>query len=247
MAKQGGMGDHFYVGGVALGGDVQSLSGIHGGPAPWETTDITQSAFSRIGLRRDGGVSGVIYFNTAAGRAHLTLRPLPTTSVNATYGIGQAVGNPAASTVAKQINYDPTEGTDGSLTFGVDWQASDATGLEWGFQGTAGIRTDTAATNGTGVDRGAALASTAFGAAAYLHVFAFTGTSVTVKVQDSADNVSFADVTGLTFTAATAAGFERIATATTATIRRYLRVATTGTFSNAQFMVNMVPYEVAQP
>lgn len=247
MSKQGGMGDHFHVGSVALGGDVQSLSGIHGGPAPWETTDITQGAPSRIGLLRDGGAGGVIYFNPAAGRAHLALRALPTTDVIATYTVGQTLGNPAASTVAKQVNYDGTRGTDGSYTLAVAWQASAGTGLEWGYQGTAGIRTDTTATNGTGVDRTATFASTAFGAAGYLHVMAFTGTSVTIKIQDSADNATFADVTGLTFTSVTAAGSERIATGVTATIRRYLRVATTGTFSNVQFVVNMVPYELAQP
>ncbi len=79
---------------------------------------------------------------------------------------------------------------------------------------------------------------TAWGAQAYLQVTAFTGTSVTVAVQDSADNASFAAVTGLTFTAVTAApATQRLATANTATIRRYLRIVTTGTFSSATFAV----------
>lgn len=79
---------------------------------------------------------------------------------------------------------------------------------------------------------------TAFGAQAYLQVTQFAGTSVTVAVQDSADNASFTAVTGLTFTAVTAApAFQRLATANSATVRRYLRVATSGTFSSATFAV----------
>jgi len=244
MAKQGGMGDHFYVASNALGGDVGSLTNVHGGPNLQDVTDITQSAFSRIGLLRDGGLTGAIWFNPT--RAHLALRTLPTSDQIATYGVGQAVGNPAVSCVAKQINYDGTRGQDGSLTFAVEWQASAGTGLEWGFQATAGIRTDTTATNGASIDRTATYASTAFGLSAYLHVFAFTGTSVTIKIQDSADNSSFADVAGAAFTLVTGATSERITIGTTATVRRYLRVITTGTFSNVQFVVNIVPYEVAQ-
>jgi hypothetical protein len=57
-------------------------------------------------------------------------------------------------------------------------------------------------------------------------------------VQDSADNASFTTITGLTFTAVTAApAWQRLATANNATVRRYLRVITTGTFNPATFAV----------
>ena len=36
-----------------------------------------------------------------------------------------------------------------------------------------------------------------FGVQAYLQVFSFTGTDVTITIQDSADNSSFANITGL--------------------------------------------------
>lgn len=79
---------------------------------------------------------------------------------------------------------------------------------------------------------------TAFGAQAYLQVTAITGTSVTVAVQDSADGSSWTNVTGLAFTAVTAApAFQRLATAGNATIRRYVRAVTTGTFNPATFAV----------
>jgi hypothetical protein len=100
------------------------------------------------------------------------------------------------------------------------------------------LRTDTTATNGTAFDCGAV--STLFGGQAYLQVNAFTGTSVTVKLQDSADNATFADLTGAAFTAATARGAQRLVLNPTATVRRYVRAVTTGTFSSAVFQVTFV-------
>ncbi|MBH1939044.1 hypothetical protein I5Q34_33115, partial [Streptomyces sp. AV19] len=46
--------------------------------------------------------------------------------------------------------------------------------------------------------------------------------------------------TGGAFTAATGVTSERIATAAGQTVERYLRVVTTGTFSNAVFAVSVV-------
>jgi len=77
-----------------------------------------------------------------------------------------------------------------------------------------------------------------WGAQAYLQLTTFTGTSVTVAVQDSADGSTWANVTGLSFTTVTAApAWQRLATASTATLRRYVRAVTTGTFTVATFAV----------
>lgn len=236
MAKSSGLGDNFYLAGYDLSGDIGSIEG-GGGPTPLEVTGIDKSAFERIGGLRDGKLNWSAWFNDAAGQAHPRLSSLPTADVIATYCRGTTLGNPAACLVAKQINYDGKRGNDGSFTLDVEAMAN-AYGLEWGKQGTAGKRTDTTATNGTGVDFGTG--STSFGLQAYLQVFSFTGTSVTVKIQQSSDNGSgdaFADVTGGAFTAATGITSQRIATATNLTVERYLRVVTTGTFSNAVFSV----------
>lgn len=81
----------------------------------------------------------------------------------------------------------------------------------------------TANTTGTVVDGGA---SSANGGAAYLHVTAYSGfTSVACKVQDSADNVTYADLA--TFTSVTAVGAERVTAA--GTVDRYLRSVVTVT------------------
>lgn len=240
MAKTGGLGDNLYIAGFNASGDTNSLGNIGGGPAVLVVTGIDKSAFERIGGLRDGRIEWVSYFNpTLVTGAHSKLSTLPRTDQILTYCRGTTLGNPAACMVAKVLNYDPTRGDDGSLTFAVSAQ-SNAYGLEWGQQLTAGIRTDTAATNGTSIDT---TASAAFGAQAYLHCTAFTGTDVTVKIQDSADNSSFADVTGLTFTQITAAPTsERLATAAGATIRRYLRAVTvtTGGVTSVSFSVTVV-------
>lgn len=223
MSKQGGLGDNCYVGGYNLSGDIGSLSRIGGSQATLEVTGIDKAALERIGGQRDGAIEFTSYFNKSAGQAHPVLSVLPTSDRVVSYFRGVALGNPAASLVGKQINYDGTRGQDGSLTFTVQAQAN-GYGLEWGRQLTAGLRTDTAATNGTGIDT---TASASFGAQAYLQVTAFTGTDATVKIQDSADNVSFADVTGLAFSQVTASpASQRIATASGATIRRHLRAVT---------------------
>lgn len=252
MAKQGGMGDLYVVDQFDLSGDTQSLGNVGGGPAPSDFTTIDKSAMVRQGLLKDGRLSWVSFFNPdAIGPpigAHAVLKTLPYTDRQVAYCVGRAQGNPCFSMLSKQINYDGTRGQDASFTFAVDVQAN-GFGAEWGEQLTAGLRTDTTATSpATGLDFGAV--STLFGWTAYLHVLSITGTSVTVTVQDSADNAAFTTLTGGAFTAvATVAtnGAQRLTAASqTATVRRYVRVITTGTFTNAVFLVSFVRYLTAQ-
>ena len=242
MAKQSGLGGRFYLAGNDLSGDIQS-AGISGGLAVLDVTDITQSAHARLGGLRDGKISVVSFFDPAV--AHPVLSALPTSDVIATYCVGAAVGQPAASVNALQLNYDGTRGTDGSFTFAVDAEA-DGFGLEWGQLLTAGMRTDTTATAASSANSLDTLASAAFGGQAYLHVASITGTSVTCSIWDSADNSSFSAVSSFAFTAVSSApAAQRIAVINTATIRRYVAVATTGTFTNAQFSVVLVKNSIA--
>jgi hypothetical protein len=242
MAKQSGLGGRFYLAGNDLSGDIQSAS-ISGGPAVLDVTDITQSAHARLGGLRDGKISVVSFWDPTL--AHPVLSALPTSDVIATYCAGAAVGQPAASVNALQLNYDGTRGTDGSFTFAVDAEA-DGFGLEWGQLLTAGMRTDTTATAASSANSLDTLASAAFGGQAYLHVAAITGTSVTCSIWDSADNSSFSAVSSFAFTAVSSApAAQRIAVINTATIRRYVAVATAGTFTNAQFSVVLVKNTVA--
>lgn len=245
IAKTSGLGDNFYLQGFDLSGDINSLGTISGGNSPIDVTAINQSAYNRIGGKRDGNVEFTAYFNDAVTTgAHTRLKTLPTTDVHLYYARGTTLGNPAACMVAKQINFDGTRADDGDFKFAVQAQCN-AFGLEWGRQLTAGIRTDTAATNGASIDT---TASASFGGQAYLQAFAFTGTDVTVKIQDSADDSTFADVASFAFTQLVAGRTaERIAISNTATIRRYVRAVTvtTGGFSSLAFAVTLVKNEIA--
>jgi hypothetical protein len=236
VAKTSGLGHRLLVGGVDISGDVTALDEITGSMEELDCTGISKSARERLGGLRDGVISATSWFNPTG--AHVTFSALPTADVHAMYVMGSAIGDPAAGLVAKQANYAPSRGDDGSMTAAADFQAN-AYGLEWCQLLTAGTRTDTTATNGSPLDFGATIGTTNFGLQAYLQVLAFTGTSCTIKIQESSDNGAdtYADVTGGSFGAQSAVGASRIETARTLAVERYLRVVTSGTFSSCAFVV----------
>jgi hypothetical protein len=244
MSKQSGLGDNLYIAGYDLSGDISALGNVGGGPAPLDFTGINKSAFERKGGIRDGRLQFTSFFNPGDDQAHPRLSALPRTDVILSYFRGTAAGGASANLVAKQANYDGNRADDGAFTFTVEALAN-GYGVEWGTSMTAGLRTDTEATDGASVDFGTG--STDFGLQAYLHVFAFTGTSVTVKLQESSDDAAadaWADVTGGGFTAATGITSERIQTARDQTVERYLRVVTTGTFAEAVIAVSVIRNDV---
>jgi hypothetical protein len=252
MAKTSGLGDALFVGGYDLSGDIQSLDRVGGGPTDLDMTGIDKSAHERIGGLRDGEITVKSFYNpeTIAGGgsrdgAHLVFSALPTADVAVVYCRGTTLGNPAACLIGKQINYDGKRGNDGSYLLDVQALAN-GYGLEWGEQLTAGKRTDTAATTGTSID---GTAATAFGFQAYLQVFSMAGTDVTVKIQDSADNSTFADLASGAFTqiTTTTPQTQRIAVGGTAAVRRYLRATTvtTGGFTSLVFAVVFVRNKTA--
>lgn len=241
MAKTNGLGDNFYLQGFDLSGDIASLDQISGSIALLDVTPVNKSAHQRITGLRDGHMQATTYFDTAAGLEHAALSTLPVTDVIGTYARGTTVGNPAACINGKQLNYDWTRGTDGSLTGKFDIQGNKF-GLEWGIQLTAGLRTDTSATTGAFYqDTGA----TSFGGQAYFQLTAFSGTSVTIDIQSATTSGGSYTTTGLTTTAMTAVGAQRLATANTVTINQFLKVITTGTFSNAVFSVVFIRNPIA--
>ncbi len=198
MSKQSGLGARFLTGGYDISGDVNAIDQVSGGPALIDSTDITQCAHSRIYGLRDGHMAFTVFMDAA--NAHPVLKTLPTTDTQMMALLPTlAVGGAAACLNAKQVGYDPTRGAAGDLLLKVAGEGN-SFGLEWGVTLTAGLRTDTSATNGASLDNGG---STAFGAQAYMQCTAFSGTDVTIKVQHSADNSTFADL--IAFTQVTAA------------------------------------------
>ena len=122
----------------------------------------------------------------------------------------------------------------------IDSSVADAVGVSATFTGdnfgngkSLYALTNTSATaNTTAVDFGA---SSSLGGQAQLHCTAHSSANISVKIQSSADNSSFADVSGFSFTAISGTTSERIAT--TNTVNRYVRLAITVTSGSATFSV----------
>jgi hypothetical protein len=264
MTKKTGLGDNLFLHGVDLSGDTQALARIGGGPGVLPATGIDKSAVERLPGLRDGALEWTSWFNkdTLAGAedgatisTHDKLAALPRTDVIGTYHRGTALGDPAAGIVAKQINYDPERGDDGSLTWKVSAQGN-GFALEWGRQLSAGRDTyPLGTTNTTAVDFAA---GSAFGLQAYLQAIDWELTNITptvdVKLQHSSDNGvgdPFADITGAVFTQLSISNViptaQRVATAANLAIERYVRavVVVAGTIVDADLAIVVVRNEVA--
>lgn len=150
---------------------------------------------------------------SSAGEALTYFPALDTLGAAAYLATGRTTNLSTKSAVGGMVQTDAEWVAHGGWAYGVSLAAQAAI---------------TTTGNGTGVDGGAA---TSTGWRATLHVFAVSGTAtptITAKLQDSADNVTFADVTGGGFTAVTAVGGQVLASAaTTTTLRRYVRLAYT--------------------
>lgn len=231
MSKSSGLGAALWVSGYDLSGDVQAVTKIGSPVAQLDVTGIDKYAHERLNGVLDAGIDFTAFFDPAT--SHPVLSALPSTDVIVTCTpTALGIGAPMASTVAKQIGYDATRGTDGSLTFNVS-TTGNSYGLDWGQCATAGKRTDTTGTTGAYIDD---TTGTAYGLQAYLHVFGFTGTSCTVKLTHcTTSGGTYTDL--LSFSAASAIGAQRAATVNTATVNRFIKVVTTGTFSSCQFAV----------
>jgi hypothetical protein len=229
MAIISGIGEALYVNQFDLSGDIGAFSAITANRNLQDTTTIQKAAMGRTRLLRDGSIGYNAFFDVTAGQEHPVLGvALPSVSALWTWASGLTLGSLTASLVAIESDYPMTRGQDGSVTIAATAEGN-GFGTEWGVLLTAGKQTFASAAAGTAIDDGAA---TAFGLAAYLHVISLASGSATVAIQDSADNSSFANVTGGVFTAATGATSQRLQTGPTAAVRRYARVNVTGTFSN---------------
>jgi len=124
----------------------------------------------------------------------------------------------AASPVGDVVTYVVTVDADGGIDIGTALQDS--------------IAAETGAASAAGTDHSAL---TANGGVAQIHMIAFTGTDITVKVQHSTTDASYIDLA--TFTALTAVGSEQVTVAEGTTVNRWLRATWTGTFSSATFAV----------
>ena len=239
MAKETGLGANFYLDGYDLSSDTASLSSISKSIDTLPMTGIDKSAQERKAGQLKAGISWTNYFNPT--NSHLAISTPPRVDRIATYFHKTTLCAPVACEVCKETNVKSKRDNNGSYLHDVDTLAN-AWWLDWGLALTAGKRVDTGAVNGTGVDFGDPTpAAYNFGLQAYLQVFAFVGTNITIKLQQSNDNAvgdPYADVTGGGFTVVTAApNKERIATARNLATKRWLRVVSSGTFTSCTFAV----------
>ena len=236
MAKKSGLGQQIFVNGYDLSGDVAAIDNAG---SPRELLDITAlnaSAHERVMGLSDGNLGVSTWFNDATEQEHAAYKGLPTTDRIVTWAFGATRGDVAACLVGLQLNYDGSRGTDGSLAVTVDTQ-SNGIPLDWCDTLTTGKETHGSAGSSTSRDDGAA---TSAGMVAYLEIADCDSGTPTVTIQQSSDNGSGdAWATVLSFAAvgyASAPTAERVTVS--GAVERYLRITTTGTFSNLDFCVS---------
>lgn len=236
MAITSGIGEALLVNQFDLSGDIGAFSAITANRNLQDTTTIQKAAIARTRLLRDGSIAYNAFFDVVAGQEHPVLGvALPGVSALWTWASGLTLGALTASLVAIESDYPLSRGQDGSVSIAATAEGN-GYGTQWGVLLTVGKQTFASAGTGTSVDDNGA--ASAFGLAAYLHVISLASGTATVTLQDSADNASFANITGGGFTAITGATSQRIATGLTAAVRRYVRVNVTGTFSNLVCVVS---------
>lgn len=137
-------------------------------------------------------------------------------------GGAAAIGDRARLASAYAVSYGESSPVGGIVAIKGTFDNADALGFGDVLHV---LGADTNTTTGSSKDDGAA---TATGWIAHLHVTAVGAGTWTVKLEDSANNSAWADVTGGAFTATAAATSERIASAgLTTALRRYVRYTAT--------------------
>ena len=174
-----------------------------------------------------GPLNSLLNHQTAAALHGVLSAPGATRQVMVPIGFraAPAAGDPVYVGAFEQLTYNQVAGTS-MVTATLDFAPSILSGLAyskpWGrlLKASGNVA---AVNSAAGIDDGAATAAGGFMA---YQVFGYTTAgSVVIKVQDSADNSTFADLSGATVslahTAIPAAGIVQLAV--TATVRQYLR------------------------
>ena len=195
LADSSGLGsdDRTFVSG--LRGGSMSLSGMFSARASAGSTALEISDVLNAALDAEGPT---VFTHCPQGDAN----------GRHCYGIEGFLGGPAVSSPSGDL-------------VSINGEITSDTGLERGVILHA-KGTESSGSNGSGIDQTAAAALLQYGASAYLHVFSVGSGTLTVKVQHSSDNSTFADL--ITFTAATTGEqAERKTIAEGVAINRYVR------------------------
>ena len=237
MAKSTGLSTRIHANGYDLSGDVSSLSGIGATQAMLDVTTLDISATARIAGLKDGTVSCSAFFDDAAAKGHAVWTSLsgkiPTADQNVLIPLSGTIGEPALMLVSKQGTYYVDRPSGGPVTCSVDYLAADGLSPDFGYLLTGGKVTDSSGTTYTEVD---GTAQSTGGARAMIQAFSIASGSATVTIQDSPDDVTYGTLQA--FSTVSALGSEAIEIS--GTVERYVRLKTSGTFSNLVLAVGFI-------
>ena len=235
MAKQSGLNVRLYAAGYDLSGDANALSNAGYSQAMLDVTSLQDAAAARITGLSDGGLTVNAWFEAASDHAAWTSNSgtLPSADQVVIVGLGTALGDPCIGLAAKQAAYNVTRAPGSALATVAEYQGTSGQQTDFGVLLTTGPKqTDASATNSTGVDNSA---SSAGGAVGYVQAMSLGSGTAVVKVQHSTNNSVWTDL--ITFASITALTSERAAV--TGTINRYVRIQSSGTFTNLVFVAGL--------
>lgn len=233
MAKTSGLGVRLYAAGYDLSGDANALSGMGYSQTLLDVTALQDSAASRIAGLSDGKVTVNGWFDSTTSHAAWASNSgkLPSADQVVIVGLGTALGDECIGIKAKQANYNVTRAPGSAIATVAEYQSTAGQQLDFGVLLTTGPKqTDASAADSTSVDQ---TSGTSAGGVGYLEAISIGSGTATVKIQSSTNNSTWSDL--ITFTAVTAKTSERVAV--TGTVNRYVRVITSGTFTNLVFVV----------
>lgn len=231
MAKISGLAQRFFVGGYDLSGDVGSIRRCSVTTGLFDVTGLDKTAKERIAGVSDSALEFDTFINTAAGQSHPVLSALPTTARIALYEAGTTIGAPVAAVTATQVDYKVTRPADGSILGSTDLLSAGGGGIEWGVNLVAGgAKTHASAAAEASLDN---LASSASGAACFLQHFSRASGTAIYIIEHSTNNTVWATKATFALSGGATPGAER--KTVSGTVNRYVRVSSTGTFTNARF------------
>lgn len=224
MAKITGIGQAFIAGAYIISNDVSTVT-FTGSRETMLSTGIDVAAIERLPLLADHQIEIEGFFNKTGAHPRLDAGRVTQNDVIVSYLIeGPTVGGESMTIASKQVNYDGTRANNGELGVKATFLCN---GQEyvWGKMLTAGSTTYTSGTDTASQDLVASSTAGTF----VVHCTAFTGSTVTVKLQHSTNNSTWSDV-GVS-TVFTAVGAVALPLTAATTVNRYVRANIAGTFT----------------
>jgi hypothetical protein len=197
---------------------------------PTETFGASNDA--PFGTLKNGVASGDGLYSGGVGEVDERLAAaLGAQNVLITVALGDVLGNVAKGIQAVGTSHDTTIPVDGVVAIAAAFASNVQIERMLVLHPKAA---EVAAGSGGVIDNAV---QTVNGGVGYSHVFAIAGGNCTVKVQDSANNSTWADLLSFTLVAGAPAS-ERKELAAGSTVRRYIRWTISGTFTSVTFQLS---------